>query len=201
VPTNKQKIRLDSAAADLYLLTSTVALSSGAISWEQHLLRLQLVRDHAVPDSVPAKVASEVLDCGGDVVEDEWPIGERAGLESVNGPSDSEVTFTDEDGLGFLHLRVAGNTGLSKWAFHQADADPFPSIPHGHFQSEKLDAYRGWIYRRDKQIGREPRCKIIALWNDQKFRAFASVAIGYYQSHFPYYRWGIPDPMRLPRER
>jgi hypothetical protein len=99
---------------------------------------------------------------------------------------------------------LAAQPGLSQWTFYQADPDFFPSIPHGHLLSEKrkkLDAYLGWIYRDGKPFGREPRWKTIALWNDEGFRLFASMAIGYYRHQFPGHHWRVPDPGRLPRRR
>src|SRR5260370_41009745 len=103
-----------------------------------------------------------------------------------------------------LALIAAASTGLHHWRFYQADPDPFPSVPHGHWHSDqrrKLHAYRGWVYQEDRQIDREPRWKIIALWNDEKFRSFASAAIQYYWVTFPWHRWPVPDPRRLPRRR
>lgn len=88
--------------------------------------------------------------------------------------------------------------------FHKYDADFHPSIPHGHFKGgnqPKLDPYLGWVYRGAKQIQREPRNSIVALWNEADFREFALGAIAYYMGAFPNYRWRVPNPRRLPRRR
>ena len=100
---------------------------------------------------------------------------------------------------------VSSAAGLSEWEFHQYDNDPYPSVPHGHKRSNhrwKLDSYQGWVYERTRQAHREPRWKIIALWNDGKFRSFALDALAYYIDHFPHYSdWRVGNPLRLPRRR
>jgi hypothetical protein len=110
-----------------------------------------------------------------------------------------------DDGHPMLQFTPGALTGLTQWVFHQSDPDYFPSVPHGHYQGKKqpkLDAYLGWIYDGSRQTGREPRAKIIALWNDQKFRDFARTAINFYIASFPSYRgWRVPDPRVLPRRR
>ena len=202
MPPLNQKTRLTAAAADIYLLTSGFALSIGTLSWDQYLLRLRFLRDNSEPGSLQGDATHQILVSEDSDGEEEWPLGgpEQSGTEPD--PSDSQVSKDAETEL--LHFCAAGSTGLSQWLFHQADPDFFPSIPHGHWSAEKrkkLDAYRGWVYREDEQIDREPRWKIIALWNDEKFRAFAATAIGYYLSSFPRYGWRVPNPMRLPRRR
>jgi hypothetical protein len=202
MPPINQKARLTAAAADMYLVTSGFALAIGILSWDQYLLRLRFTRKNAEPTSLQANAADHLLVSENSDNEEEWPLGqpEQSGFETD--PSDSQVSEDADTGL--LHFCAAGRTGLSHWFFHQGDPDFFPSIPHGHRVSgkrKKLDAYRGWIYREDQQAGREPRWKIIALWNDEKFRAFASTAIAYYLAAFPGYQWRVPNPMRLPRLR
>jgi len=198
------KIRLSPAADDIYMVTSAFALALGVLSWDQYLLRLRFIRENTDSDSLQANAASSILDLEDADDEEEWLLGEPRQSECDADPSDSGVFVPMDGDPGLLHFRAAGTTGLSEWFFRQAEPDFFPSIPHGHSFTEKrrkLDAYRGWIYRGDKQIDREPRWKIIALWNDETFRAFASTAIGYYQSAFPRYRWPVLYPGRLPRRR
>ncbi|MDP2738043.1 MAG: hypothetical protein Q8O82_04855 [Pseudorhodobacter sp.] len=100
-------------------------------------------------------------------------------------------------------IRYIANVGGDDWIFHRGDADFFPSIPHGHKKRQnlvKLDPYLGWMYERSNQCGRIKREDIIALWNDDKFRDMASVAIDYYLFNHPHYTgWRVASPRRIPR--
>jgi hypothetical protein len=191
----------------MYLTTSHVALACRLLSWDEYLLRLRFVRDCAEPGTLEVRAAADILREHEFEGEDEWPLGKPEQPGPGEGPSESEVSISDRHESfepPVLALRAAANTGLHLWQFYQADPDFFPSIPHGHRHSDhrnKLHAYRGWIYQEDRQIGREPRWKIIALWNDEKFRSFASAAIQYYLDTFPRYVWPVPHPLRLPRRR
>ncbi len=185
-------------------MASGFALAFGVLSWDQYLLRLRFIRDNVESGSLEAKAADQILASKDADTEEEWPLGEPEQLASEADPSESQVSVPKAAEPGVVHFLAAGSTGLSQWWFRLADPDFFPSVPHGHWHSDrrkKLDAYRGWIYRGDKQIDREPRWKIIALWNDEKFRSFASMAIGSYLVSFPRYVWPVPDPRRLPRRR
>jgi len=200
-------MRLTTAGAQMYLTTSHVTLACGVLSWDEYLLRLRFVRNCAEAGTLEVRVVAEIL--RGQEFEggDEWATDEPERLGSHQGASESKVSISDRH-MPFepplLTFVAAGSTGLHQWQFRQADPDFFPSIPHGHWRSDKrrkLDAYRGWTYQEDKQFGREPRWKIIALWNDEKFRSFASAAIQYYLVTFPRYVWPMPYPLRLPHRR
>lgn len=101
--------------------------------------------------------------------------------------------------------------GLERsWKFHKGDADPYPSIPHGHEEVKgkiKLDAYRGWVYGESgKRYGRESRRAIVKLWNNGKFRSFSLEALQHALAVDPLLarrlrdERGILDPLRLPRK-
>jgi len=200
-------MRLTTAAAHLYLTTSHVTLACGVLTWDEYLLRLRFVRDCGEPGTLEVRAAGDILREQESEGEDEWPTGEPERPAPGEGPSESDVSMSDGHPPfepPVLHFVTAASTGLHQWQFHQADPDFFPSIPHGHWRSDqrkKLHAYRGWVYQADRQTDREPRWKIIALWNDEKFRTFASTAIQYYLVTFPWYRWPVLHPLRLPRRR
>lgn len=200
-------MRLTNTGAQLYLSTSQVTLACGALSWDEYLLRLRFVRDCGEPDTLEARFAADILRREGLETEDEWQDTAPDPLAEAEGPKESAVSISDSRGIfqpPILHFIAAASTGLHRWKFNQGDTDYFPSIPHGHSQSSrrrKLDAYRGWIYQEDRQIGREPRWKFIALWNDEKFRAFAHAAIQHYLIAYPRFEWRVPYPLRLPRRR
>jgi hypothetical protein len=200
-------MRLTTAGAQLYLATSHIALACDVLSWDEYLLRLRFVRDCAEPGTLEVRAAADILREQEFEGEDEWPTDEPEPPGPGEGPSESEVSISDRHApfeppvLAFV---AAASTGLHHWQFRQADPDFFPSIPHGHWCSDhrrKLHAYRGWMCQEDRQIGREPRRKIIALWNDEKFRSFASAAIQYYLATYPRYAWPVLHPLRLPRRR
>lgn len=94
---------------------------------------------------------------------------------------------------------------LSHWKFIKGDPDPHPSVPHGHDQASpfpKLDPYLGWIHASTKRIsGRLARDDTRALWNDDRFRHFASAALVHFAQEHPNYVWRVSDPLRLPRRR
>jgi hypothetical protein len=198
---------LTTPAAHLYLTTSDVTLACGVLSWDEYLLRLRFVRDCAEPGTFEVRLAADLLRDEQFEGEDEWPTGEPEHRDRDEGPIESELSISERQTPfepPVLRFIATPSTGLHQWQFHQADPDFFPSIPHGHWRSDhrrKFHAYRGWIYQEDKQSGREPRWKIIALWNDEKFRSFASVAIRYYLVTYPRYVWPVLHPLKLPRRR
>lgn len=200
-------MRLTTAGAQMYLTTSHVTLACGVLSWDEYLLRLRFVKDCADAGTLEVRVSAEILREQEFNGEDEWSKEEPEQLGSDQGASESQISISDRytsfepPALTFI---AAGSTGLHQWQFRQSDPDFFPSIPHGHSRSDrrrKLDAYRGWTYQEDRQFGREPRWKIIALWNDDKFRSFAAAAIQYYLVAFPRYVWPVQYPLKLPRRR
>lgn len=77
---------------------------------------------------------------------------------------------------------------LKEWEFHKGDADPYPSIPHGHKicdSSIKLDVYLGCVYKKNRSDEIISRENIIQLWNDDKFRKFAIESVEHFvQSNF-----------------
>jgi hypothetical protein len=137
----------------------------------------------------------------------EWTSDESKQLQTDEGPLESKIVVSHRRAQfepPLIAFIPANRTGLHQWYFRQADPDFFPSIPHGHRRNQvkvKLDAYRGWIYNEDRQIGREPRWNIIALWNDKRFRSFASIAIHYYLATYPGFLWRVSHPLKLPRQR
>ena len=118
--------------------------------------------------------------------------------------NDFDQLFQGNDFDPSLHFIFFRTGKISKWEFHKTDSDFFPSIPHGHAITNnkiKLDAYRGYIYKNNKQFDRETRQFIIDLWNDIKFRDTARETIIYYLNTFPHYIWRVPNPLLMPRRR
>ncbi|MBA1140682.1 hypothetical protein [Mesorhizobium neociceri] len=124
--------------------------------------------------------------------------GDEGSSDADRGAGTTEVG-PDED--GYLHL-------ITTAGVHPFDDDFFPSIPHGHLRKGewgKLDAYLGWVYEdpsnRSRQSRRIKRNSIVALWNDNTFRDFASDAIDYHLNRFPKFQWRVASPRKLPRKR
>ena len=206
---------LSSVAAEELLELIQDSYFGGLCSWSETTSRLAALS--ALCGSSKEKlIAQRVLAMDDFSFEDRWndepkiEQDERRPGPGPDGPHQTQVSLSrpdwlDEDEPAILQLIPATSTGLADWEFHQVDADFFPSIPHGHWHGRnqpKLDAYTGWIYQGSQQTSREKRKKIVALWNDQKFRAFARAAIEYYLGEFPSYRgWRVKNPRRLPRRK
>ncbi len=200
---------LNQSAASLFLDSSRIAHYFGFLPWSLLIARLVALHSMCAPDDLTRTFVEHILRLEEEYDSAEWTEGEevaRVMSQSESGLTESTIEEReDDDGAVSLQFLPSGTTGLSRWVFHQYDDDYFPSIPHGHFEGrnqQKLDAYLGWIYHGSKQNSREPRKKIIALWNDAKFRELARMAIDYFHTHHPQYNgWRVLYPRRLPRRR
>lgn len=188
---------------------------TGIASWTETMDRVAALREMCEPASSYHTLADRLLK-----LEDwspertDWPEQSEQENEDSEGngtPSRLVRTRRRADGDGYeddpyiWQYFASSATGLSGWEFYQYDDDPYPSVPHGHKKSNsrwKLDAYQGWVYERTRQAHREPRWKIVALWNDRDFRRFALTAITYHLEHYPHHNdWPVANPLRLPRPR
>ncbi|MFD2613180.1 hypothetical protein [Paenibacillus gansuensis] len=114
----------------------------------------------------------------------------------------------DEDKLDFI-TDAPSKVIKSKWVFHQADRDYFPSIPHGHSDKDnriKLDPYLRDIIdtgNNNTYLKKEDKNYIIGLWNDESFRDFARIAIQFYKKEYPDYKWRVDEKriLILPKKR
>jgi hypothetical protein len=200
-------VTLSKAAAFSYFETSWVGYHTGLISETHWIDRMAALRQMCASDDALKDFLHQLMPQTGDLeIESAWHAENDPHDPQLDRSEQSEgrIGVFQDDALGpLLRFTPAGSTGLSQWMFNQYDSDYFPSIPHGHYMGQKqpkLDAYLGWIYKNSTQTGREPRKKIIALWNDQKFRDFALKAINYYLSTYPHYRgWRVPNPRKLPK--
>lgn len=104
---------------------------------------------------------------------------------------------------------VTAQAGVLKspWEFTIGDPDPFPSVPHGHLQSNKkvkLDSYLGYTYdtsNGNQMLERESRQFIISLWNCEKFRNFATKQLNWFIQQNPAFVWRVNQPLRIPVRR
>jgi len=203
---------LSAKAARLYLNISKWSFFLEQIGWTQLVDRLEALSVLCSPSDPALLHAERVLRLSGveQPSDNNWSLGNEeeadsdVSRESSFFESDGKESVSDEE-LRYLYLLVGSHTGLSNWKFHLYDADWFPAVPHGHERNGgplKLDPYLGWVYRKSAPpIRREDRWKIIALWNDDKFREAALRSIHYYIEHHPYFTWRISDPRKLPRKR
>ena len=83
------------------------------------------------------------------------------------------------------------NINNNKWRMHQADEDPFPSVPHMHAIDKplKLNVYNGYIYdsKTNKYICRASRKDLSKLWSDSKFKTEVENARIIYKKNNPSY--------------
>lgn len=200
-------------AARIYLEISQTCFMAGFISWSQLMQRLVALKALCSPTNPSGSFADRMLRLEEWESTEEWdyegesPSNTRLPNDHRSGQFESILDYIpdEDDNEAFLYFFAGTNTGLSNWEFHQYDDDFFPSIPHGHWlgkKQPKLDPYEGWVYQGSKQVRREPRKNVIALWNDRQFRTFAKMAIQYYlAAHSHYKGWRVTDPLRLPRRR
>ena len=194
-----------------YLAASQVSLAFGGLSWNQYLLRLQFLKSSVDPGSLEARIFNDMLSQAEFEDEDDWlDQDDDEPKELSEEPGTITPTSVDanrdpaRDDLIVLKFVPSAGSGLHDWKFDSSDPDFFPSVPHGHWKSRhrrRLDAYRGWVYESDRQVDREPRRKLVALWNDDRFRTFAAATIHHYIAASPNFRWRVPNPRRLPRKR
>ena len=200
---------LSREAAQSYFHLTLLCYEYQLIDESSFLERLEVLSSIGDPSNGATIFANEILqDCEWPINESDWfadrPAEERSEL-SDNDSGRSTVGGSDDDPDDLIiHLVIA--VGGNEWEFHPFDDDWFPSVPHGHKMSgrptDKLDPYLGWLYDKSKQSGRLKRKAIISLWNDERFRRTAIIAIDYYLEHHPHYRgWRVPSPRRLPRRR
>lgn len=197
---------LSEDAAYSYFELSHASYHYELISLTEFLERLHALRLMCSPNDPTRSFVEHILRMEEWVSRDEWydPEDEAQSVGDRDGKDSTVEPYEDDEFGPLLLFMPASSTGLSQWRFHQYDPDWFPSVPHGHYQGQKqpkLDPYRGYIFNYSSQLNREPRKKIIALWNDNKFRSFARAAISWYMQQYPKHRWRVRNPLRIPRRR
>lgn len=192
---------LERDAAQDFLDFCRVSYFEGVIGRYEFLSRMTVLAFLAEPATGPFRYAQKLVGHEGWSAECGWngvPRGNESFSEQKLDGTRSQ-DFYDENSI-FLFVSKA-EMGFSKdWDFHKGDADPYPSVPHGHDHTDsrrKLHAYRGFIYLQGEPDGRQPRDAIIRLWNDVRFRAFAYEAIKHFVNNRPDWVWDR-DPFVLP---
>ena len=203
---------LEEAGAYVYLFTSRESLNYGFISVFEYLSRLRHLRQMLPPESLLGDfILEELFWQPPDIEKDGFLLDEDSETQgsTVNSEAgENGASWRKDYDDGYLEFLTKSKGVLGdKWMFHQYDNDHFPSIPHGHLnknKSIKLDAYRGYTcdtLNNNKLLQRETKRFIINLWNNPEFRTFAVRAIDYYLEHFPYFKWRVRHPKKLPRTR
>lgn len=73
------------------------------------------------------------------------------------------------------------------WVFHKCDADPYPSVPHGHAIDDnelKLRIWDGAIYKNKRIIGYAKSTEMNRLQEDVNFQAFVNEQQEWYKQNF-----------------
>ncbi|MCM3729887.1 hypothetical protein M3226_30655 [Neobacillus cucumis] len=93
-----------------------------------------------------------------------------------------------------------------KWTFHSYDADPFPSVPHGHSvnSSHKLQVHTGDIYKGKVVCGKITKKEYKRLWDDPNFIKYVKIAEQHYENEKKNtirrarvrHKWRIPSRAR-----
>lgn len=199
-----------------YLILTEISFDNYLISESDYHERLYILKQFCAPSDIDTIANIEILisdfeewyrlDVNTEYHNNENNDENGRHENKIEGETDdtSNTEFQGNDFDPLLHFISATKGKLSKWEFHKTDSDFFPSIPHGHAvinHKIKLDAYKGYIYKNNKQNDRETRQFIIDLWNDNKFRDSARETIIYYLNTFPHYNWRVSNPLRIPRRR
>lgn len=170
-----------SEAEDLYVLITEVSFQLGIIDLFVYEERIDFLDE--------TKGAEEIQQYGGEFVSEA-----TSPQRPIRQPTLALVTLR----AGVLK---------SPWEFTIGDPDPFPSVPHGHLQSNnkvKLDSYLGHTYDTSngkQMLKRESRHFIISLWNSQKFRDFAIKQLNWFIQNNPAFVWRVSRPHRIPLRR
>ncbi|WP_157691549.1 hypothetical protein [Noviherbaspirillum autotrophicum] len=200
---------LSPVAARTYLKLCRISYSEGIIGRYEFLSRMRSLCALASSEEEPFQYARNVLEYSGWDKDAEW-INKFGTIESSTDEQrtndrgnalSGEGKWDDEDEEPSYSFMTNASMGFSrKWDFHKGDADPDPSVPHGHHakhNKRKLHAYRGYVYFQGEPDGREPREAMIRLWNNPDFRDFACEAIMHFVSERPDWVWDR-DPLIIP---
>ena len=195
------RVHLKQEGVRSFRLLSELSLVLGVIAEETFLERIDYLHELLGDPGNRSGGAS------GDGVrsKEEGPTTNEAALsENAHG----DILKQDSAGspTGWLQFIPGGVIShLQRWRFIKGDPDPMPSVPHGHDEGRsfpKLDPYLGYIHASTTQIAeRLSQDDTRALWNDDRFRDFASAALIHFVQENPSYTWRVPFPMRLPRRR
>lgn len=195
-------------AAYLYLDICRWSLGVGLIGPDQFVGRVYVLRQVSNPTEEVWRIANLILQADGDGPGDQdgWDDESSFSLTAPEAETARESTRESKGQNGgpddSYILEMVTTVGTRRWQFHLTDADPWPSVPHGHAVQDgrrKLDAYQGFTYRNGRPEGREGRRAIIDLWNDRNFRKFARAAIRVYSQRNPWWErasWPLPRRRR-----
>jgi len=195
---------LEQSASLLYFKLTKHSYYLGVLSWVHVQDRMFSLIQMCEPEDPTYKAANRLLSLEGyDGEGESWGESERNNKPGSLAEERSPKGRIQRDDDGFYHF-LSRHSKTKDWEFHQADADFFPSVPHGHYKGRKqpkLDAYLGWIYKGSTQDGRLSRDAIVELWNDEAFRMFAKTSISWFMEQNPNFNWRVTDPMLLPKMR
>ncbi|MHA8112241.1 hypothetical protein ACX122_03810 [Kosakonia cowanii] len=195
---------LEQNASLLYFNLTKHSYYLGVLSWLHVQDRMFALSEMCEPEDPTYIAASRILSLEGyDGEFESWRESDRNNEQDSNAGQRRPGGRIYPDNDGFYHF-LSRLSKTKDWEFHQADADFFPSVPHGHYKGRnqpKLDAYLGWVYKNSAQIDRLSRDAIVELWNDASFRKFAKTSITWFMEQNPNFNWRVSDPMLLPRIR
>ncbi|MDH4394624.1 MAG: hypothetical protein QE278_02990 [Limnobacter sp.] len=163
--------------------------------WERREVALWLSEDNEVR-SDPRVILGEDAKLVEDSNED---FGENASVISKISNGKGGPSENDENWIEFLCLGV--------WVFTKSDPDSYPSVPHGHHNSQnkkwpKLNPYTGRVFKAKHQediSNRLSKKQMKMIWQDEKFKSFCREMVVWYQEQYPYFEFSIRRPLCMPR--
>jgi len=189
-------------AARHYATLTHIAFENGAIEWDVLQERLDYLRE-LLGDPDPEEGGSDKSPPTGS--DHERPHTAEASTEGAPEPAAAPGAHArSNNDVIVTHFIPAGAIGhLKKWDFHKGDVDPYPSVPHGHWEGKpfpKLDPYLGWVCEaKQRQARRLSKSDTRALWNNDRFRDFAAGALVHFIAEHPWHEFRVSHPQRLPR--
>lgn len=216
-------MHLTTQASNDYLKAIELSLKMGIISFEEFMQRLfilyQITNEHSFINQRSKSrligYQKSQLGISSEEVEPNLYISQRPEeeifFESEHNKFEKELASCEilnhklPNESNKFSLLTDSKGKISQWEFHKGDADPNPSVPHGHsvkvkkYKNYKLNPYTGFIYNKKKIVLEEDNAFLIDLWNDDNFRQFVSEALNHFKTSNPKYR--LKQPTKLPEKR
>lgn len=191
---------LSPLARKRFLILCNISWQYGLIGINEYRERMKALRwlssDQEEPGSPDEEEDTEYTE---KQQEESLEDTENNHFNPLGSDTDEDTRYDDPELLQYTTKKLN-----NKWVFTIGDRDPYPSIPHGHFEYKtqkwpKLNPYTGWVFsKKDGKSSLLPKTEMKILWNDKEFREYALEQVKWYKSEFKYYKFSVSNPYRFP---